>query len=489
MSIFKIVSNDAGNIVGTLTGNMSSHHAQEATNASIQGMDLFSKVFEQKKNTPFAQSKGNLFEYIEAAKFNVDASRKGSLLNAVVTDSVGRPHDPVDIEIINNGKVVRQVQAKFSDSKFAAADSITMHRNEKYTGMQRLIRKDDSYLDAATGQRVSLLEKAKSLASKRASQNNGVYQKQYQDVLENITDELNHDGITSGGTTLEELQKAHASPELYVRAFEHKQFVCEMKTTSRNMAAASMVTSGIISGTTNFFAVFKNEKALSQALNDVGKDVINSGIRGGATGIISSAIRYKSAKADIRLLADPMAATIMANGIIDGGVALYSYAKGDISAEQLRDNLIDTTIKSTATIYYSKAIPAIMGASVNPFIPMVIYTAASYVTASTREIIKNAHLNAEEHNRMAALYQESTKAIKEYHIKFKKHIANCEKEQRKILEGFINTFEYNIQSGKNYDQALYSIVSFANQASIALQHVSFDDFKNSMNSNDPFILE
>ena len=37
-----------------------------------------------------------------------------------------------------------------------------------------------------------------------------------------------------------------------------------------------------------------------------------------------------------------------------------------------------------------------MGSAVNPILPMVVYTTASYVVTCTREIIKNAKLNAEE---------------------------------------------------------------------------------------------
>lgn len=106
-------------------------------------MDLFRYAADRKQNVDFTYAKGNLFEYIESAKFNRNASTVGSELRAVITDSVGRPHDAADIEILKNEKVVRQVQAKFSDAKFASSDSIYMQRKDKYAGMQRLIRKEE----------------------------------------------------------------------------------------------------------------------------------------------------------------------------------------------------------------------------------------------------------------------------------------------------------------------------------------------------------
>lgn len=489
MSIFHKIVKDTSKQAGTLFGNAASENARKATSSTVKGMDLFRQVAEKKKNVAFDQAKGNLFEYIEAAKFNQSAARQGSSLNAVVTDSIGRPHDAADIEIMQGGKVVRQVQAKFSDSKHAAADSVTMQRKAKYHGMQRLIRKEENYTDTATGETTSLLHKAKSLAEERASHGGNIYQAEYQDVAVNITDELNHDGISSGGTTIEEMQSAYDSPEVYSKAFEKRQVRAEMKTAAANMAAASMVTGGVVSGISNMFAVFKDEKELTQALADVGADVVQSGVRGGATGALSTAIRYKGLKSENVLLSDSMAATVMAGGMIDGGVALYSYARGEINAEQLRDELVDTTAKAATTIYFTKAVTAIMGTSVSPFVPMAVYTTASYVITCTREIIKKAKLNTEEYERLTAILEESTRAANEAHKEFEKHVANCVEAQRKMLDQFIEIFEYDIETGENYDQAIYSIVNFAKQAGIALQHVEFDDFSRAMTSKQTFKLE
>ena len=265
---------------------------------------------------------------------------------------------------MKDGAVVRQVQAKFSDSQNAAADSVFMQKRDKYTGMQRLIRKEDNYVDKATGESTSLLKKAKSLAQQRA-EGNGVYKEQYKDVAENITDELHHENISSGGTTLDEVRGAYESPVEYGNGFEKQQVKAEMKVSAKNMAAASMVTSGIVSGVMNMFSVFKDEKELTEALKDVGVDVAKSGVRGGATGALGTAIRYHGLKSGSSLLSDSTAATVMAGGVIDGGVALYSYARGEITPEQLRDELIDTTAKAATTVYYTKAVTAILGASAN----------------------------------------------------------------------------------------------------------------------------
>lgn len=488
MSIFDKISKDFANEAGALIGDDASKMARNATSRGIQGMDLFREVAEKKRNVAFDQAKGNLFEYIEAAKFNTEAAKQGSQLKAVVTDSIGRPHDAADIEIMKNGGVARQIQAKFSDSQNSAADSVFMQKRDKYIGMQRLIRKEENYVDKDTGEITSLLKKAKNLAQQRAD-GTGIYKEQYKDVAQNLTDELHHENISSGGTTLDEIREAYESPVEYANKFEKQQVKAEMKISAQNMAAASMVTSGIVSGITNMFSVFKNEKELAEALKDVGADVVQSGVRGGTTGVLGTVIRYQGLKRGSILLSDSAAATVMAGGVIDGGIALYSYARGEITSEQLSDELVDTTAKAATTIYYTKAITAILGTSVNPFIPMAVYTTASYVITCTREILRNAKLNTEEYARLTAILEESTKAAKAAHAEFKRHVAQCEERQRNMLNQFIESFEYNIDTGENYDKSLMTIVNFANQVGIALQNIDFDDFAQAMTSHKTFRLE
>lgn len=489
------IAKDASRTAGTLVGNAAAQNAQNATNTAVDGMSLF----RWKVSTPIVQNgtfeaqKGNLFEYIEAAKFNTDAAAKGMTARAVVTD-VTDPAAEADILIRDHGKTVKEIQAKFIKTSnhghdTSAAQSVfdqTGARNKgwgQYDGMDRLVRKQEDY--NAEG---SLLDEAKKLAKIRA-EGKGIHADTYRDVHDHLTDETHYERASSGGTTLEEVQEAYDTPEQYATQFERKQVAAEMKCSAANMAKASFVTTGIVSGVTNMFAVFQDKKELSEALADVGVDAVKSGIRGGATGIISATIRYKGIKAGSALLSDSTAATVMAGGIIDGGVALYSYARGEISEEELRDALVDTTAKAASTIYFTKAVTAILGKAVNPFVPIAVYTTASYVVTCTREIICNAKLNAEEFERMAAILQESTRQMHEYHENFKQHVALCEEKQRQMFDRFIESFEYNLETGENYDQALLAIVRFADEAGIALQHVGFGDFQAAMRSKESFVLK
>ena len=80
----------------------------EITGGIIQGMSGTPII----QNGHFDQQKGNLFEYIEAAKFNADAASKGMSAKAVVTD-VYDQGAAADILIKDGGRVQKEVQAKF----------------------------------------------------------------------------------------------------------------------------------------------------------------------------------------------------------------------------------------------------------------------------------------------------------------------------------------------------------------------------------------
>ena len=69
---------------------------------------------------------------------------------------------------------------------------------------------------------------------------------------------------------------------------------------------------------------------------------------------------------------------------------------GRSNLEVLQQKKLDTTAKATTTIFFSKAITAVWGKAVNPFVPLAVYTTASYVFTATREIIKNSSLHGKQ---------------------------------------------------------------------------------------------
>lgn len=477
----KRIAKDATNHSANQIGNMFSNNVQHGTDVAEKGMKLFLKKINQIGNVGYQQAKGNLFEYIETAKINKNLANKGINRHYEVTDAkkewggLGEPHAPDDFRGFEDGKVIARGQAKINNNTNKTAGSDKGITNPKYKGMQRNVANDkyDGVLNALND------KYEKGEISKDA----------YDDAKANLRNGLTDDesGISSGGTSIKELKKAATNPEKYAHDFRFNQYAREVGNTSVNMAASNMIMTGIIKTTSNLFEVFQNRKELDEAMNVIGVEVIKSGVRGVATGFLSSILRIGGRKAVIPVISDASASTTIAGGIIDCGVSVYAYSKGEISAEELKESLQNTAIKSVATIYFTKSIELVFGAA-NPFLPIAIYTAASYVVTSTREIIKSAKLNAEEYNRVASLYEESTKQLIEYRKILEAQLDHYVKSQKRMLQSFIDDYEYNITTGKNYDGAIYAIVNFSNQYGLSLKHVDFGEFKSAMLSNDDFLL-
>lgn len=85
-------------------------------------------------------------------------------------------------------------------------------------------------------------------------------------------------------------------------------------------------------------------------------------------------------------------------------------------------------------------------------------------------------------------YEQAASQMRAYREQLEIQMKNYVREEKEMLQGFIDTFEYNLETGDNYDQAIYAIVKFSNRAGIALQHVKMNDFKKAMVKEDSFVL-
>lgn len=481
------VSKENAYHAGAQIGNAFSKNVQNGTDVTIQGMDLFRAKGAKLAKVGYEQGKGNLFEFIEAAKLTKNMANAGArpFDKFPVTDiptekgGFGGHTAPDDFRMQKDGRIIGRGQAKVNNSPHKAALNFT---NPKYYGMQK---------NAPVDMLPQIQKELDNMLSKGE-----ISQAAYNDACNNLTGVLidPDSGITSGGTTTKELKQfcgadgkvsAKAVNE-YARKFEIKQYSREMVNTGANMAASTAIITGVISGVQNMYAVLQDRKELDKAIKDIGVDVVRSGVRGGITGALSSAFRIGGRK--IPLLKDASCATVMAAGVVDGGVAVYEYARGEIDAIQLVEQLQDTTIKSATTIYFTKAATYMLGAT-NPFIPIAIYSVANYVIASTREIIRNAKLNAEEYDRLTKLNDEMTKEIEKFHVQLILQMEKYEIQQKQLLQKLLKEFDEGIVSGNNCDSAIYAIIDFANQTGISLQHVDFNDFSKDMVSNSSFILK
>ncbi len=166
-----------------------------AADAIVEGMDLFREAAEKLGAVNPKIAQGNLFEYIQAAKFNADAALKDSPLQAVVTAAEGNPHAAADLLIKDGDRIVREVQAKSMNRVSNLTDSLS---DAKYEGMQKLVPNGNA-------------SQVRELAQKRSQYNSD----SYADTAKNVTDKLKYEGIESEGTSYQENLWAAENPQLY----------------------------------------------------------------------------------------------------------------------------------------------------------------------------------------------------------------------------------------------------------------------------------
>ncbi len=476
--------------VGDYITNAVSKNVQMGTDASIEGMDLLKWKADRVKNVGFEQSKGNLFEYIEAAKLQRNMGNKAGIRfdKNPITDvgkhkgGYGENTAPDDLRMAKNGRIVGRAQAKVNNDPHKTAVNFV---NKKYMGMQRLAPSDMvSEIHKQLDQMV-----AKGEIS-RVAYNDAIKNLQYDGVTDPVT------GISSGGTTTEELyslcgKDGKVSTEAvkkYAKNFEFKQYKTEVVTTAKNGAISGSIMGGVVSGVQNMCAILSDEKNLNEAVKDIGIDAAKSGIRGGAVGGLGAAIRIAGTKNGIPVIDDSTAAITIAGGVIDSGAAIYSYAKGEITANELKEELVDTTVKSTTTIFIMKGL-GIALKSVGPLAPMVAYSVASQMVTAARTIINNAKINAMEYDRVANLLKDSVRVMQNNRNQMNQYMMQLRQEQNENFAMLLNGFMFDPVTGNGYDETVNTITQFADRTGIKLQHTDFDEYCNAMSSDDAFVLK
>ena len=479
----KALLNDISGTIGILVGNELSKNSQKATDAMTDGMRLVLNEIDHRKNTGSSQAMGHFFEYIETAKFNSEAAKRGSDIIAIVTAEGKVPgydvHSEADIVLMKNGSVIKKIQAKAYQNTHQAVKAQTGGINGlgKYDGMDRLIPKDQD------------LEEAKQYA-KIQSEMGLSNAPQYKDVHDKLTNELNgDDGISSGGTTFEELQEARNNPEKYVNNLKYKEFQNEVATTAGNMAIASGVTTAIVSTIKNTYEIFKDGKELNEAIKDVFKDSGKSAARGAVTGAGSASLRYFANSKNIPILNESSASTVIAGSAIDCGVTLWKFANGEINGAEAAEELSVTATKGVGTVLLTKGIGYVLGASTGALLPIAIYSTLSITLSAGYEIVKNAKLRKEEYERIEVLLQEMSKERAKYYNEVLTTIENIEKKQKETLKEIFVNIDENLFYGSNYEKALTTFSKLSNQLGISLKYETEVEFRRFMQSNESLVFD
>ncbi len=452
---------------GTYGAQVSQSHAN-ATDAMSQGMDAFRIAAEKLGAVNPKISQGNLFEYIEAAKFNADAAVKGSTLRAVVTAAEGNPHAAADLLIKDGNQVIQEVQAKSMNRIDNLTDSLS---DPKYEGMQKLVPNGN-------GEQVHELAQQRS----QSSADN------YGDTAKNVTDNLKYKEIESEGTSYEENLWAAENPELYATVTEVKYVAKEAVVTGANAAMAGLVIGGAISGVKNTIAALKQEISVEEAISNTVIDGGKSASRGAFTGVGGTIIRYGATKLGVIALSKSNVAVAIAAGIIDVGASIYSFAKGEITADELTERVGQTGTCTTYSLYTGAAAGAMLGPVGAVIGSMAGYLIAASIYQSATAIFKEARLAEAEAEWIIAICDVACQSMKQQRENFKKSFKDKLQASCDEFDTCFSAIDQGL-AAENYDYVSQSLADLAFLFGKKLRFETFEEFDDfMMNSDQPLIL-
>lgn len=439
-----------------------------ATDSIVNGMDLFREAAEKLGAVNPKIAQGNLFEYIEAAKFNADAALKDSSLKAFVTAAEGNPHASADLLIKDGERIIQEVQAKSMNKVSNLTNSLS---NSKYEGMQKLVPEGNA-------------SEVRELARDRSQYHND----NYGDTATNVTDKLNYDGVKSQGTSYQENLWAAENPKLYAAMTEAKYVTKEALMTGANAAVAGFVITGAISGVKNTIAASNGNITFEQAFTNTLKDGGKSSLRSGAVGTTGAVIRYGATKLGVKALGKSNVAVTVAAGVIDIGASVYSFTKGEITSEELIERMGQTGTCTAYSIYVGAAGGAVLGPVGAVVGSMAGYLIAASIYQSATAIFKEAHLAEAEAERVIAMCDMACKIMQEQRTEFERLF----KVNFQIRCAEFDTCLTAINAGlasNNYEIITQSLSNFATLFGQKLQFETFEEFDDfMMNSDEPLIL-
>lgn len=437
--------------------------------AIAEGMKLFWEAVEQHKNVSEEFKHGNFFEYIEAAKFNFEAARKGSPLHAHVTAAEGDPHSAADIVITNEDVVVKEIQAKSSENTVRLSNSLS---DPKYQGMDKLVPKEqEERVAALTG---------------HSSHNDHTHSTYHGDSDHHVTGELHAGNITSGGTSYNELRSATKNAEQYIESQGVISLPEEIIDLSFHAAEAGFIVGGALNIIKNGIRIFKNDITPTEASHNTLRSASEIGGRSALTGGLGSIFRNVGHAIGSEALSKSNIATALATGLVRTVKTVRSLARRDITAEQAMEKIGQTGFATLSGVYVG-AVGEIFFPPVGALIgSMGGFIVATQIYQSCIAILKRAQLAEEESLRVISLSEESCRIMKQQRIDFEERMRNKLKMQRQEFDSFFALIDQGLY-GNRPEIAVMGLNAIARCFGVKL--MSLDEFNEFMlNSTAPLVI-
>ena len=414
---------EAAVLGGSAAGAGGAHLEAAASDALGEGLKQLLDTAAKRSGMGAEQLKGFLFERIEVAKFNVDAARKGLDIRARLTADQpgGHNHPTVDIEILRNGNVVQEIQAKASENLAWLTKAVSKLR---YGNTTRLVPED-------------MAEAVNEIVREEQS----------------VTGQLKQSGAASGGTTNAELRHATNHTRFYAFKLDAIQFAREATITGGYAAAAGAALGGAMSAIRNTYAYSQGKIDRGQAAKNVGVDMVDSGARSGLAAVLGTLIRYSASRVGLQTLSKANFAAAVASGLLEAGGIVREYARGDTTGEEVAERLGQTGCTTVSGIYVGAATGAALGPVGAAVGSVAGFLVAAMVYQSCMEMFKEARLDRNETKRLAALGYEAAQIMERERLALEDDQAELSHEQRAELDQYFTAVELALLTDQSNDAA------------------------------------
>ena len=404
------ISGNAGGILSTAA----TERLVDETRAAFEGTDVFRAIAEMTGENP--NRFGNLFEAIEAMKFNKAAASAGSALHADVTahptsDKVAKDiHNPADIVTHGDGKRIGHQLGTNQTEYWPDAKLARKMKDPKYSGLRRVVPEDRF-------ERVLKNTEAtkEPLAGVGEHQRTTEEAALYKDSEANLRPGVEHGDIRSGGTSSQEITRAGENPEAYARAAELRQAMKDVSISAGAGAAVGGALSGAVATVHHLTRVRAGEMTKKEAGEAILKDAGKGALRGGVVGGAGAAIRIGAQKLGIAQLSKAAPATTLAALTVDVGVTVWGLARGELTLKEASGRLAESGAATCSSLFISAGVASVMTAPalVTGGVAFAGYLIGSACYQACRTVLKEARLAEEECARIEALKDEALVLLSE----------------------------------------------------------------------------
>ncbi|HAS6215039.1 TPA: hypothetical protein RQL09_002084 [Vibrio vulnificus] len=328
-------------ISNTISNDYTTHATQRVFD-TISNADLLPLAAQRLKNVAPEISQGHMFEIDQAAKFCKDAIKKNSALFARTTESLGMPHDPVDILISNGKETLKKYQAKSSHS---AASTIRMLKDKKYDGMGR-VGGSEHY------------DKACDLMDQRLASPSIKSKDLYADTRKTYDKSIRCEDVVADNTTYDDAKKL-TDPKYaqeYANRLKNEAVWTDIHYSGLKGGQIGAGIAGSVSLATGLYDLYKNEAEIGEVL----LNTTTQAGKGFATGYVSTAMSKGIIHGGTKLLGEstgkmlsrsnaPMA---IATTVVSASKSMLSYMNGEITSDELLEEVSYTVISGASVFYY-----------------------------------------------------------------------------------------------------------------------------------------